>query len=116
MQDRVSTAASAEQRHELSHSHREGREEGVPHATQRHRPHTTQMIDSDPGDDGPSSEACLMSGCLLGSGCEWPECEESWGGEVITDAAWAWEWAWPPGATVMGRCRCEALRPPERPD
>ena len=87
MQDRVSTADSAEQRHELSHSQREGSEEGVPHATHRHRPHTTQMIDSDPGDESPGSEV-LMSGCLLGSGGEWPE-EESWGGEVITDAG-AW--------------------------
>lgn len=106
MQDKVSTADSAEQRHELSHSHREGREEGVPHATHRHRPHTTQMIDSDPGDErlpGPGSEV-LMSGCL---GSE--EEEERGGGEVITDAG-----AGATGATVMGRGLCEALRP-ERP-
>ena len=103
MQDNVSTADSAEQRHELSHSHREGREEGVPQATQRHRPHTTQMMDSD-GLDGLMDSGDLMSACL-GS----PETEEerAEGGEVITDAAAA--------DTVMGLCLCEALRP-ERPE
>ena len=104
MQDNVSTADSAEQRQELSHSHREGREEGVPQATQRHRPHTTHMMDSDPGDarPGPGS-GDLMSVVCLGS----PEEEErAEGGEVITDAA---------ADTVMGRCLCEALRP-ERPE
>ena len=103
MQDKVSTADSAEQRHELSHSHREGREEGVPQATQRHRPHTTQMMDSD-GLDGLMDSGDFMSVCL-GS----PETEEerAEGGEVITDAAAA--------DTVMGLCLCEALRP-ERPE
>ena len=105
MQDNVSTADSAEQRQELSHSHREGREEGVPQATQRHRPHTTQMMDSDPGDarPGPGS-GDLMSVVCLGSPEE--EEERAEGGEVITDAA---------ADTVMGLCLCEALRP-ERPE
>ena len=104
MQDKVSTADSAEQRHELSHSHREGREEGVPQATQRHRPHTTQMMDSD-GLDGLMDSGDLMSVVCFGS----PETEEerAEGGEVITDAAAA--------DTVMGLCLCEALRP-ERPE
>ena len=97
MQESVSTADSAEQRQELSHSHREGSAEGVPHATHRHRPHTTQMMDSEPGErPGPVSGG-FMSG-IFGSGDE-----ESWGGEVITDAD--------TGDTVMGLCLCEALRP-----
>jgi len=95
MQLRVSTADSAEQRHELSHSQREGSAEGVPQATHRHRPHTTQMMESEerPGELG--SVGALVSECL-GS-------ELEWGGEVITDAD--------TGDTVMGRCLCEALRP-----
>jgi len=94
MQLRVSTADSAEQRHELSHSQREGSAEGVPQATHRHRPHTTQMMDSEPG-ERLGSVGALVSECL---GSEL-EC----GGEVITGAD--------TGDTVMGRCRCEALRP-----
>lgn len=94
MQLRVSTADSAEQRHELSHSQREGSVEGVPQATHRHRPHTTQMMESDPG-ERPGSVEALVSECL-GS-------ELEWGGEVITDAD--------TGDTVMGRGLCEALRP-----
>jgi len=94
MQLRVSTADSAEQRHELSHSQREGSVEGVPQATHRHRPQTTQMMESEPG-ERPGSVGALVSECL-GS-------ELEWGGEVITDAD--------TGDTVMGRGLCEALRP-----
>ena len=45
MQDRVSRAASAEQRQELSHSQVEGRARGVAQAAHLHLPHLTQMID-----------------------------------------------------------------------
>ena len=100
MQLRVSTTAVAEHRHELSHSHREGSAAAVPHAAHRHRPHTTQMMDSEPGErPGPVSGG-FMSG-IFGSGDE-----ESWGGEVITDGGLVWG----TGDTVMGRWR-EALRP-----
>ena len=98
IQLRVSTADSAEQRHELSHNHREGSEEGVPQATHLHRPQTTQMMDSEPGErplgELVSVEPALVSKCLV---------SREWGGEVITDAD--------TGATVMGLCLCEALRP-----
>jgi len=46
MQERLSTAAWAEQRQELLHSQCEGRGLGLAQAAHRHRPHTTQMIES----------------------------------------------------------------------
>ena len=73
MQDTVSRAASAEHRHELSHSQAEGRALGVAQAAHRHFPHRTQIIDSvgEVGEGGEGWEGGEgLSGGLQGEGAE----------------------------------------------
>ena len=86
MQLRVSTTAVAEHRHELSHSHREGSAAAVPHAAHRHRPHTTQMMESVAA-AAPEEAAASFSapGDVFGSAA-WCSAAAEKGGVVITDA------------------------------
>ena len=84
MQLIVSTRLSAEQRHVLSHSHVLGNGLAVPHAAHRHRPHITQMIESEPefvGEFGCCVTLVSLSRCVVFGLLE----SEEKGGVVITD-------------------------------
>jgi hypothetical protein len=71
MQERVSSAASAEQRQELPHSQAEGSARGAAHAAHRHRPHLTQIMDRSVGprpSGGELDRATFSGGFVQGCG------------------------------------------------
>ena len=62
----VSSAVSAEHKQLLSQSHVEGSGRDDRQASQRHRPHSPQIIDSDGEDRGGGSTVCKQVwGCLI---------------------------------------------------
>lgn len=79
----VSTTLEAEQRQELSHSQVWGNGLGVAQALHRHRPHTTQMIESEELVLARTGGCCCFT---LGSGSTGFFGQAGWA--VITDMEW----------------------------